>query len=75
MSKGRSTQRRTQLRGLAVFLILFGISYYATLLFPDLPPAKLLLGPSGTAYLALLNGVIYGLAGWLVVSALYRTRT
>lgn len=72
----RSIRERPQLaRGLAVLLIVFGVAYYATLLYPDLPPAKLILGSAGPAYSALLNGLLYGLAGLVVVGWLYRGRS
>jgi hypothetical protein len=60
---------------LAVLLLAFGISYYGTFLYPDLVPAKLLLGAAPVPYLALVNGIVYGLIGLLIVSMLYRGRS
>ena len=75
MPKGKSIRRRPQFaRGLAVFLLAFGVAYFITLFYTDLPPAKLLLGMGTIAYFALVNGLIYGLAGWLIVTMLYRSK-
>ncbi len=73
MPGNRSIRSRPQLaRGLAVFLIAFGIAYYGTFTYPDLLPARLLLGASPLSNLALVNGIVYGLVGLFVVSVLYR---
>lgn len=60
------------MRGLAAFLLAFGAAYYGTLVYSDLVPAKLLLGAAPTPYLALANGIVYGLIGLLIVSVSYR---
>jgi hypothetical protein len=55
-------------------LLGFGAAYYITLLYPDLPPAQILLGQVSLAYLALVNGLIYGIAALLIVSVLFWSR-
>jgi hypothetical protein len=70
-SKGSIRTRPKLARGLAVLLLAFGAAYYGTLIYPELVPAKLLLGAAPITYLALANGIVYGLAGLLIVSILY----
>lgn len=70
--KGSLRSKPWLMRLLAAFLLGFGAAYYGTLAYPDLVPAKLLLGGASTPYLALMNGTVYGLAGMLVVSIVYR---
>jgi hypothetical protein len=75
LPKRKPIRSKPQLaRSLAVFLLAFGVFYFATLLYVELPPAKLIFGSGAVAYLALINGFIYGIAGWLIVSALYRSK-
>ena len=73
--KGSVRSRPKLARGLAILLLAFGAAYYGTLLYPDLVPAKLLMGAAPVSYLALVNGIVYGLVGLLIVSMLYRGRS
>jgi hypothetical protein len=60
---------------LAVLLLAFGAAYYGTLFYPDLMPARLILGAAPIPSLALANGIVYGSLGLLIVSMLYRSRS
>ena len=76
MSQGKSRKVKPQLaRSFATLLLAFGAAYYFTLIYPDLPPARLLLGSGAAASLALLNGLIYGSVALLLVSVLYSRRS
>ncbi len=73
--KGSVRNKPKLARGLAILLLAFGAAYYGTLLYPELVPAKLLMGAAPVSYLALVNGIVYGLVGLLIVSMLYRGRS
>lgn len=73
--KGAVRNKPKLARGLAILLLAFGAAYYGTLLYPELVPAKLLMGAAPVSYLALVNGIVYGLVGLLIVSMLYRGRS
>ena len=76
MSQGKSRKVKPQLaRSIATLLLAFGVAYYLTLIYPDLPPARLLLGSGVVASLALLNGLIYSSVALLLVSVLYNRRS
>lgn len=73
-TKGTIRVKPKVARHLAALLLAFGVSYYGTLFYPDLVPAKLLLGAAPPPTLALVNGLIYGLLGLLAVGVIYRDR-
>jgi ABC-type Fe3+ transport system permease subunit len=76
------------MRGAIVFLVVFFVILLATLSYSDLPPGRQIYGSlnvpttdyqvlgvaATTLVVAVFNGAVYGIIGWLIYTLAERTR-
>jgi hypothetical protein len=78
-------RRKNLMKGALVFLVVFVLGLGITLAYPSLPPGPYLYGllnvpptdypvlgvPATTLVISVLNGVVYGVAAWLVFTVIW----